>query len=68
MEQLLDFSSNGHTLHTKLLHLDVPSVIMPHVASTFHRKFHCQVLRSNLVENPSSVALGGFEAQTSKPP
>jgi hypothetical protein len=48
MDQLLKFSSHGHALHTKLLHLDAASVITPCVVFSFHRK--CLVLRPNPAE------------------
>jgi hypothetical protein len=47
-------------LHTKLLCLDTPFVMMPHVTSDSHRNHHRRVLRPNSVENPPSIALGGF--------
>jgi hypothetical protein len=35
MDQLLGFWSNGHMLHTKLLRLDAPFVVMPRVVAEF---------------------------------
>ena len=35
MDQLLGFWSNGHVLHTKLLRLDAPFVVMPRVVAEF---------------------------------
>jgi hypothetical protein len=63
MDQLLQFSSDGHALHTELLRLYAPSVITPCATSTSHWNCHHRVLRRNLVKNPPSIALGGFEAQ-----
>jgi hypothetical protein len=63
MDQLLEFSSDDHALHTELLLLDALSVITPCTASSFHWNCHRQVLRSNPVENLLSVELGGFEAE-----
>jgi hypothetical protein len=68
MDQLLEFSYVEHTLHMELLHLDTSSVITPCAASSFHRNCCHRVWKPNLVENPSSIVLGGFEAQTTKPP
>jgi hypothetical protein len=62
MDQLLEFSSDGHALHTELLHLDAPSVITPRAASSSRWNCHRRALRPNPVKNPSSVALCGFEA------
>jgi hypothetical protein len=67
MDQLLEFPSHGHAVHTELFRLDAPSAIMSRVASSFHQNYHCKVLSPNLVENMSSIALGGFEAQPPKP-
>jgi hypothetical protein len=33
MDQLLKYASNGHTLHTKLIRLDVPFAMTPCAAS-----------------------------------
>jgi hypothetical protein len=60
MDQLLEYSSDGHTLHTELLRLDAPSVITPHATSSSRQNRHHWVLRPNPVENPPSVALGVF--------
>jgi hypothetical protein len=38
MDQLLGYWSYSHTLHTKLLCLGAPSVMMPHVTFDSHRK------------------------------
>jgi hypothetical protein len=66
MDQLLGYWSDSHTLHTKLLCLDAPSVMMPRVTFDSHRNGHDQVLRLNPDENPPSIAWGGFEAQPPK--
>jgi hypothetical protein len=63
MDQLLEFSSDEHAIHTKLFRHDAPSVITSRAASSFHWNCHRQVLRPNPVENLSPVALSGFEAQ-----
>jgi hypothetical protein len=67
MDQLLGFRSDGHVLHTELFCLDAPSAIMPHVATGSLRNRRRRVLRPKLSKNPPSVALSGFEAQTTKP-
>jgi hypothetical protein len=67
MDQLLGFRSDDHVLHTELLRLDALFVITPRAATGSLRNRHCRVLRPKLSKNPPSVALGGFEAQTTKP-
>jgi hypothetical protein len=37
MDQLLVFSSDSHTLFTKLLHLNKPFVMTPHASSDSRR-------------------------------
>jgi hypothetical protein len=61
-------SPNGHGLHMELIRLDAPFVITPRVTSGSRGNYHHRVLRPNPVENPTSVALGGFEAQPPKLP
>jgi hypothetical protein len=63
MVQLLEFSSDRHALHMKLLRLDAPSMITPHATSSIHQNCHRRVLRPNPVKNLTSIALGGFKAQ-----
>jgi hypothetical protein len=60
MDQLLGFLSDDHALHTKLLHLDAPFTVTQHVATSSRWNNHRQVLRPNLVENPSPIAMCGF--------
>jgi hypothetical protein len=66
MDQLLGFRSDDHVLHTKLLRLDAPSGI-----TLRDHRFPPKPLPSSFEpqtqQNPPSVALGGFEAQTTKP-
>jgi hypothetical protein len=62
MDGLLAFSSDSQALHMELLRLEAPSVIMPCAASNSRQSCHRRVLRPNLVDNPSYVELGGFEA------
>jgi hypothetical protein len=63
MDQLLGFRSDGHALHTKLPFLDAPFVLMKRDATDSHQNYHHRVLRPNSIENPPSIAMGGFEAQ-----
>jgi hypothetical protein len=60
MDQLLEFWSNDHTLHTKLFRLNAPFVMTLRVASVSHWNRHHRVLRLNSIENPSYVVLSGF--------
>ena len=66
MNQLLGFRYDDHVLHTELLRLDAPSAITPCAATgslgTAPLSFEAQTQ-----QNPPSLALGGFEAQTTKP-
>jgi hypothetical protein len=48
MDQLLGFRSDGHVLHTELLHLDAPSAIMPRAATDSLRNRLRRVLRPKL--------------------
>jgi hypothetical protein len=54
MDQLLEYASDSHALHTKLLHLDVPFAMMPCVVT----EFEAQTRR-----NPTFVAMVGFKAE-----
>jgi hypothetical protein len=65
LDHLLEFSSDGHALHTDLLRFIASSMMTPCAASSFHRNCRRWVLSPNAVENPPFVALGSFEA---KPP
>jgi hypothetical protein len=74
MDQLLGFRSDGHVVHTELLRLDAPSAITPRAATGSLRNHHRfppepppPSFEAQTQQNPSSVALGGFEAQTTKP-
>jgi hypothetical protein len=66
MDPPLGFRSNNHILHTDLLRLDSPSVITPRAAIDSLWNRQRQVLRPKL-NNSTSIALGSFEAQTTKP-
>jgi hypothetical protein len=60
MDQVLRIRSNSHALHTKLLRLEEPFMMTPCAAFDSHRNRHRRVLRPNSIDNPTSVAMGGF--------
>jgi hypothetical protein len=50
MDQLLEYASNSHTLHTKLLCLDAPYVMTPRAASDCRRNHTAEFCGPNLVK------------------
>jgi hypothetical protein len=64
MDQLLEYASDGHVLHTKLLCLDAPFAMMPCAASISHWNHIPPSFEAQTRQNQSSVALWGFEAQS----
>jgi hypothetical protein len=42
MDQLLGFRFDDHVLHTKLLRLDAPFTVMPHVATDSHWNLYAE--------------------------
>ena len=67
MDQLLGFWSDGHVLQTELLHLDAPSNDHAACRHRFPPESPPPSFEAQTQQNPPSVALGGFEAQTTKP-
>jgi hypothetical protein len=56
----LGYLFDAHTLHTKLLCLNAPSMMTPYVAFDSHQNPHRRVLRPNSIENMLSGSDGCF--------
>lgn len=66
MDQLLEYASDGHTLHTKLLYLDAPFAMTPCATSDSCQNSTAKFWGSNSMK-PTICSAGLFLGPTTKP-